>query len=138
MAAQRASKSACLRFTHRLQFAIVTISQLANEVSIIVQYFSGRQDKRRALWRERYETTFRQEAERRNPKATLQEEIQLIDEIARREELVTQLWDLIWSLTSLTIFWIVGAACFQAIENWTFWNALYFESKSWLSPSGLS
>jgi hypothetical protein len=42
---------------------------------------------------------------------------------------VTQLWDLIWSLSSLAVFWIVGAACFQAIENWTFWNALYFEGK---------
>jgi potassium channel subfamily K len=32
-------------------------------------------------------------------------------------------------LSSLAIFWIVGAACFQAMENWTFWDALYFESK---------
>ncbi|KAJ9106246.1 hypothetical protein QFC21_001391 [Naganishia friedmannii] len=88
-----------------LPFAVVTISQLANEVSIIVQYFSGKQNERRAIWRRRYETTFRQEAEKRNPEATLAEEIRLIDEIARREELITQLWDLIWSLSSLTIFW---------------------------------
>ncbi|KAJ9124176.1 hypothetical protein QFC22_000973 [Naganishia vaughanmartiniae] len=97
-----------------LPFAIVTISQLANEVSIIVQYFSGKQNERRAVWRRRYETTFRQEAETRNPNATLAEEIRLIDEIARREELITQVWDLIWSLSSLTIFWVCGAAVFQA------------------------
>jgi potassium channel subfamily K len=109
----------------------VTISQLANEVSIIVQYFSGKQNERRAIWRRRYETTFRQEAERRNPEATLAEEIRLIDEIARREELITQVWDLVWSLSSLTIFWVCGAAVFQACEpGWTFWNALYFEGKS--------
>lgn len=96
---------------------------------MIVQYFSNKREERRALWRGRYEKTFRVEAKRRNPHATLREEIQLIDEIARREELMTQIWDLVWSLSSLAIFWIVGAACFQAMEDWTFWNALYFESK---------
>lgn len=94
-----------------------------------MQYFSNKRDQRRTLWREKYEKTFQVEAKRRNPHATLREEIQLIDEIARREELVTQVWDLIWSLGSLAIFWVVGAACFQAMEGWTFWTALYFESE---------
>ena len=97
---------------------------------MIVQYFSNKREQRRKLWREKYEKTFHIEAKRRNPHATLREEIQLIDEIARREELMTQVWDLIWSLGSLTIFWVVGAACFQAMEGWTFWTALYFESGS--------
>lgn len=68
---------------------------------------------------------------RQNPHGFLQDEIDLIDQIARREELVTQLWDLTWSLTSLTIFWVVGAAIFQALEPWSFWESLYFEIEFW-------
>jgi len=113
------------------QFAVLTISQLANEVSIIIAFFSNRAEARRAKWRNKYETAIKEEAMRQNPHGFLQDEIDLIDQIARREELVTQLWDLTWSLTSLTIFWVVGAAIFQALEPWSFWESLYFEIEFW-------
>lgn len=98
---------------------------------MIVNYFSDRAQKRRIKWRAKYETAIRSEAVHRNPLASLQEEIDLIDAIARREELATQLADLAWSLGSLGVFWVVGGAIFHAIEGWSFWTALYFEVEFW-------
>lgn len=111
-----------------LPFAILTISQLANEVSIIINYFSTRQEQRRAAWRRKYERSIRELQRRKNPHASLQDEVELLEEIASKEEFVAQLYDLSWSLGSLVVFWILGAVAFTHMQpTWTFGDSLYFQ-----------
>jgi hypothetical protein len=38
---------------------------------------------------------------------------------------MSQLYDLIWSALALFVFWVSGAAIFQAIEGWSYGNATY-------------
>jgi potassium channel subfamily K len=109
------------------QFAVVTISQLANEVSIIVRYFSQRSQSRKNLWRARVDRTTKLRAQHPSPDYSLADEIKLINKIASRDELLSECYDLAWSFSSLLVFWLVGAAVFSSIEGWTFWNAWYFE-----------
>lgn len=111
-----------------LPFAVVTISQLANEVAMIIGYFSVRTQHRRQRWREKYEHSIRELQREKNPHASLQDEVELLEEISNREELMAEVWDLAWSLSSLIVFWMAGAAVFSHIEpGWTFGDALYFQ-----------
>lgn len=73
-----------------LPFAILTISQLGNQVSMIVNYFSERSQDRRRRWRKRYETVARNEAKERNPRANLKEELELVSDIAKHEEMIVR------------------------------------------------
>lgn len=69
-----------------LPFAILTISQLGNEISIIIDFVRGRTDARRARWRKKYEGAMHKEAERIRPRAGLLEEMALVHQINKREE----------------------------------------------------
>jgi potassium channel subfamily K, other eukaryote len=110
------------------QFSILTISQLANEVAMIIDYFSVRTKARRQRWRDKYENSIRELQRQKNPHASLEDEVELLEEISNREELMAEVWDLAWSLGSLIVFWMAGAAIFSAIEpGWTFGDALYFQ-----------
>lgn len=55
---------------------------------MIVNYFSERSEDRRKRWRKRYETVARNEAKQRNPRANLKEELQLVADIAKHEEMI--------------------------------------------------
>lgn len=33
---------------------------------------------------------------------------------------IIQLYDLIWSVISLIVFWVLGAAAFSQIEGWSY------------------
>jgi potassium channel subfamily K len=67
-------------------FAILTISQLGNEISLIVSFIRERSRERRRVWREKYEGAIHREAELLKPNATLVEEMRLVHEINKREE----------------------------------------------------
>jgi potassium channel subfamily K len=66
-------------------FAILTISQLGNEISLIVEFIRERSRERRKVWRDRYEGAIHREAEALKPRATLVEEMRLVHEINKRE-----------------------------------------------------
>jgi len=66
-------------------FAILTISQLGNEISLIVDFIRERSRERRKVWRTRYEGAIHREAEALKPRATLVEEMRLVHEINKRE-----------------------------------------------------
>nr|KIR85426.1 potassium channel protein [Cryptococcus tetragattii IND107] len=106
-------------------FSVLTMSQLGNEVALIINLISRRAEERRKKWRLRYERAIHQEANSMRPKAGLMEEMALVYRINSREELIIQLYDLIWSAISLIVFWVLGAAAFSQIEGWSYGNAMY-------------
>ena len=67
-------------------FAILTISQLGNEISLIVAFIRERSHERRRVWRRQYEGAIHREARLLRPNATLVEEMRLVHDINKREE----------------------------------------------------
>ncbi|KAL7423995.1 Potassium channel [Cryptotrichosporon argae] len=106
-------------------FAVLTISQLGNEISLIIGFIAGRADARRDKWRKRYEGAMHREANKVRPHASLTEEMALVHQINKREETMSQVYDLMWSALSLIVFWVIGATLFSEIEGWTYGNAVY-------------
>jgi potassium channel subfamily K len=68
-------------------FSVLTISQLGNEIALIIGFISARAEARRDKWRSRYEGAMHREANRLRPKASLIEEMALIHQINNREEM---------------------------------------------------
>lgn len=67
-------------------FSVLTISQLGNEIALIISFISSRANERRNKWRRRYEGVMHREANLRKPRAGLIEEMALIHEINSREQ----------------------------------------------------
>ncbi|BEJ16499.1 hypothetical protein CspHIS471_0511040 [Cutaneotrichosporon sp. HIS471] len=106
-------------------FAVFTIAQLANQVSIIISFIRDRASDRRSKWRKRYSIAMHRAALQVKPYGTLIDEICLIHQIELHQQSMLQFYDLIWSFTGLIIFYVVGAACFNAMEGWGYGNAVY-------------
>ncbi|WVQ71866.1 hypothetical protein IAR50_001408 [Cryptococcus sp. DSM 104548] len=106
-------------------FSVLTISQLGNEIALIIGFFSERAELRREKWRQQYEGAMHRQANSKRPKAGLTEEMALVYRINAREEMMNQLYDLMWSAFSLIVFWVLGALAFSQIEGWTYGNAIY-------------
>ncbi|GFZ48406.1 hypothetical protein JCM24511_06154 [Saitozyma sp. JCM 24511] len=106
-------------------FFILALSLLGNGIVIIFGFIRSRAEQRRDKWRQRYEAAMHAEANKLGPRATLLQELALIHQINKREEMMSQLHDLIWSALALVVFWLSGAAMFQAIEGWSYGNAVY-------------
>ncbi|KAK4687044.1 hypothetical protein P7C73_g3079, partial [Tremellales sp. Uapishka_1] len=106
-------------------FAVLTISQLGNEITIVIAFLSSRAEERRDRWRNRYEGAMQKEAARIKPNKGLIEEMALIYEIGKKEEMMSQMYDLFWSGWSLIVFWMIGATMFSQIEGWPFGDAVY-------------
>jgi potassium channel subfamily K len=68
-------------------FSVLTISQLGNEIALIIGFISSRAEERRARWRLKYEAAMHREANKLRPKASLVEEMALIHQINTREEM---------------------------------------------------
>lgn len=67
-------------------FAVLTISQLANEVSIIIDFIKNRSQAKRDRWRKKYSFTMHRQAIRDKPNATLIDEMSLIHQINYHQE----------------------------------------------------
>lgn len=67
-------------------FAVLTISQLANEVSIIIEFIQNRAQDKRDRWRKRFSLAMHREAIKRKPYATLVDEMSLIHQIDLHQE----------------------------------------------------
>ena len=68
-------------------FSVLTISQLGNEIAVIVEFFGDRARERRDKWRQQYEGMMHKEANKKNPDAGLLEEMALIHQINTRQDL---------------------------------------------------
>lgn len=106
-------------------FAVLTISQLGNEIALIIGFIKQRAEERRNKWRQSFEGAMHREANSLRPKAGLTEEMALVYRINSREEMMSQMYDLIWSAMALVVFWVLGATAFSQIEGWTYGNAIY-------------
>lgn len=80
-------------------FAILTIAQLANQISIIINFIQDRAAERRDKWRKRYSIAMHRVALQKKPYATLIEEICLIHQI----ELHQQRWVASCQVSALTL-----------------------------------
>jgi potassium channel subfamily K len=67
-------------------FSVLTISQLANEVSIIIEFVRNRSEERRDQWRKKYSVAMHTQAIKRHPYATLIDEMSLIHQINLHQE----------------------------------------------------
>lgn len=67
-------------------FAVLTISLLANEVSIIIDFIQNRAQDKRDKWRKNYAVAMHKEALARQPYATLIDEMSLIHQINLHQE----------------------------------------------------
>lgn len=67
-------------------FAVLTISQLANEVAIIVEFVQNRAQEKRDRWRKRFSRAMHREAIKRKPNASLVDEMSLIHQIDLHQE----------------------------------------------------
>ncbi|EAL22856.1 hypothetical protein CNBB0770 [Cryptococcus deneoformans B-3501A] len=101
-------------------FAVLTISQLGNEIALIIGFIKQRAEERRNKWRQSFEGAMHREANSLRPKAGLTEEMALVYRINSREEMMSQMYDLIWSAMALVVFWVLGATAFSQIEGWTY------------------
>ncbi|WOO81374.1 Outward-rectifier potassium channel TOK1 [Vanrija pseudolonga] len=106
-------------------FAVLTISLLANEVSIIIDFIQNRAQDKRDTWRKNYAVAMHKEALARQPYATLIDEMSLIHQINLHQETMVQLYDLFWSGFALAAFWLIGAVIFHFLEGWGYGNTLY-------------
>jgi potassium channel subfamily K len=68
-------------------FSILTLSLLGNGIVIIFGFIRERANQRRDKWRRRYEGATQAEANRLRPSGPLLEELALIHQIDRREEM---------------------------------------------------
>ncbi|KAF7971393.1 hypothetical protein HWV62_21228 [Athelia sp. TMB] len=113
-------------------FAILTIAQLANQVGMIIEFFSQRSESRKSEWRLRYEALQDAEDEaqtkhdKHNPDGDLKKEVEWLMAQSRREQNLSELYDLAWSLATLLLFWLVGALVFSHLEGWTYGDGVYF------------
>lgn len=68
-------------------FSVLTISQLGNEIALIIAFISAHANERRDRWRRRYEGMMHRQANVKRPDAGLIEEMALIHQINSREEM---------------------------------------------------
>jgi potassium channel subfamily K len=72
---------------------------------------------RRARWRDKFETIQRQTFDERDAPIDLVTEMRFLDALASREQFMTQLYDLWWSVVFLVALWVIGALSFSHIEG---------------------
>lgn len=136
-------------------YAVTAIALLAVQVGVIVDFIGQRAEKRKARWRATFEARYQRRAEEEEAKSEkehdgdqpngdpsgiignggaggeaapipLVEEIGKLQEMARKEETASRMFDLFTSICSLVVFWMVGAAIFTATEGWEFGSSVYF------------
>ncbi|KIM79102.1 hypothetical protein PILCRDRAFT_567574 [Piloderma croceum F 1598] len=110
-------------------FVVLAIAQLANQVGMIIGFFSQRTEDRKRRWRRQYESL--QDARalqngHHNPDGDLKKEIDFLMAQANREQNLSEAYDLGWSLATLVTFWLVGAAIFSQLEHWPYGDGIYF------------
>ncbi len=108
-------------------FALITISLLANIVSMLVSFMSALVDVRRQKWR----SDFRKRAEQKfgdegSRPEHLEDEVSFLNNLQKKEERWSQLYDLGFSMLAFLSFWLVGAVIFMVTEGWSYGIAVYF------------
>jgi len=107
-------------------FAVITIAGLGAQVSALLDFFSARAEARKKRWKAQYEQHQEKIKDDQLPADELIAEMQYLDKTIREEDRLSRLYDLTASLVVFIIFWVVGAAIFSHLEDWSMGSALYF------------
>jgi potassium channel subfamily K len=95
-------------------------------VSALLDFFSARAEARKKRWKAQYEQHQEKIKDDQLPADELIAEMQYLDKTIREEDRLSLLYDLTASLVVFIIFWVVGAAIFSHLEDWSMGSALYF------------
>jgi potassium channel subfamily K len=106
-------------------FAILTITLLANQIAMIIRFLGARARARKDRWRVRYEKRRQHDHDVMFPEGDLDREMQFLEEIYRRLDQWSNMYDLVWSLVGFLVFWVIGAVLFHLMEV-----CLYFKFTS--------
>jgi potassium channel subfamily K len=97
-------------------FAVITITQLANQISMMIGFFGARAQARKDRWWLQYEQERQLAHDLKFPRADLEREMRFLEEIHKRQDAMSTTYDLVLSLMGFIVFWMVGAALFHALE----------------------
>jgi hypothetical protein len=56
----------------------------------------------------------------------LENEVEFLNNLQKKEERLSQLFDLGFSMLAFTTFWLVGAVVFMVTEGWSYGISVYF------------
>jgi hypothetical protein len=89
---------------------------LANQISMIIEFFGARAQARKDRWRLRYEERRQIAHDLKFPEPDLEREIRFLEEIHKKQDAMSSMYDLAWSFIGFLVFWIIGAALFHTLE----------------------
>jgi potassium channel subfamily K len=107
-------------------FLIGSIALLGQQINMIIGYFSAKSEARKDAWRREYEQARQRAHEKAHPQVDLQREMEFLRKTRQREDLISNAWDLFYSLLGMCAFWAIGAVLFHFMEGWTYGISLYF------------
>lgn len=125
-------------------YAVTAIALLAVQVGVIINFIGDRAESRKARWRAKFEQRYQhkiEESEQRQNSTenggpqngqpiALVQEIARLQEMQKKEEMASRMFDLATSIASLIVFWMVGAVIFMSTEGWEFGSSIYFCASS--------
>ncbi|KZT43256.1 voltage-gated potassium channel [Sistotremastrum suecicum HHB10207 ss-3] len=107
-------------------FLFFLVAQLANAIGMIIGFFSDKSKDAQSRHLAEMEKQYHERQDKQNPTPNLDEEIKFLDDVAKMEETKQQKRDIVRSVTYFVTFWLVGAAIFSQLEQWTYGDGLYF------------
>lgn len=124
-------------------FTLLAFAALGNQVSIIARFLISRSDARKARWQAAYEEHALQERERERSsgskgeggaeaEADLRSEMRFLQQVARKQDMISRMHDTFFSVTGFLTFWVVGAAIFHGLEGWSYGTSVYFTCEFFL------
>jgi hypothetical protein len=94
---------------------------------MLVSFMSALVDVRRQKWRsdfrKRAEHKFGEEGSRPE---MLENEVEFLNNLKKKEERLSQFFDLGFSMLAFMTFWLVGAVVFMVTEGWSYGISVYF------------
>ncbi|KAL7409388.1 hypothetical protein BDY24DRAFT_219418 [Mrakia frigida] len=110
-------------------FSILSIALLANQISMIVAWFTHQSELRKTKWRAQRLLLAREGRERSlegSDQWGLEEEMKYLQRLQEKEQRISQTYNLVFSLVSFLIFWTMGALVFWASDDLPYGESLYF------------
>lgn len=83
---------------------------------MIIKFFGARAQARKDRWRFQYEEKRQIAHDLKFPEPDLEREIKFLQEIHKKQDAMSSMYDLAWSLIGFLVFWVIGAALFHTLE----------------------
>jgi hypothetical protein len=82
----------------------------------LLRSFGTRAKARKDRWLLAYEVQRQKIEDTEQTSAQLEREIEFLEELGRKQNFISDMFDLAWSVAGLVVFWVVGASIFYSIE----------------------